>query len=146
MPFFEGKEELYLILCLLIIPTAVCGMFYFMRIKQLWIAPIFIVGIFIIVSAIFYPYYFTDLINSDYDSTTIYWLIFLVPVQIVAASLFTAATCFLSRVKKEKKTSIACSEVITLKDILKNCMWSMLVLTNYQAIHIIILVTMWSLK
>lgn len=103
MEFFEGKQELYNILCLMILPILISVMFYLKKPKQILILPIIIMCSFLIVSAIFYPYLFKDIFERDYDSTTIYWLIFFVPLQMISALGFTVGTYFLikrnSRIK-----------------------------------------------
>lgn len=103
MPFFEGKQELYLILCFIMIPIAINTMFYFLKPQKLWISPIIIMCVFLIVSAVFYPYIFIDKLKKDYDSTTIYWFIFVVPIQIASALLFTLMTHFLIKIKTQTK-------------------------------------------
>ncbi len=85
MPFFEGKQELYQMLCFIVIPIAVSTLFYFLKPKNLWASPVIILCAFLIGTAIFYPYIFTDILTGNYDSTTIYWFIFVVPIQIVSA-------------------------------------------------------------
>lgn len=103
MPFFEGKQELYQILCLIILPVTVCTIFYFLKPKKLWVSPIIIMCVFFIVSAIFYPYIFTDIFTRNHDFTTIYWIIFVVPIQIASALLFTFMTHFLIKINTRTK-------------------------------------------
>ena len=103
MPFFEGKQTLYHILCFVLLPCIVCTLFYFLKPKRIWIAPVFILGLFLIVSAVFYPYFFTDILGGDLDFTTVYWLIFVTPVQIVSALFFTFITHRLIRWKRESE-------------------------------------------
>lgn len=102
MPFFEGKQELYQILCYIVMPIAVCTIFCFLKPKKLWVSPIIIMCVFLIVSAIFYPYIFTDILTRNYDFTTIYWFIFVVPIQIVSALFFTFITHLL--IKRRTRT------------------------------------------
>ena len=92
MPFFEGKQELYNILCLLVIPAICCMVFYLKRPKLIWLSPLIILCVFTIISAVFFPYLFEDIFKAEYDSTTIYWLLFFIPVQIVSALFFTGIT------------------------------------------------------
>lgn len=103
MPFFEGKQELYHLLCFLIMPVTVCTLFYFLKPRKLWLSPIIIMCLFFIVSAIFYPYIFTDVLTREYDLTTIYWFIFVVPAQILLALLFTAITYFTVKLKTRRR-------------------------------------------
>lgn len=100
MPFFEGKQALYQVVCFIIMPWAVCVLFYFLRPNRIWLAPVVILGSFLIVSAIFYPYFFTDILRGDMDFTTVYWLIFVTPIQIASALVFTFAAHVLIRRKK----------------------------------------------
>ncbi len=92
MPFFEGKQELYQILCFIIMPITVCTIIYFLKPKKIWVSPIIIMCAFLIISAIFYPYIFTDILTGNYDFITIYWLILVVPIQIVSALFITFLT------------------------------------------------------
>ena len=92
MPFFEWKQELYYILCLLVIPVICCIIFYFARLKLIWISPLIILCASTIISAVFFPFYFEDIFKAEYDFTTIYWLLFFIPVQIVSALFFTGIT------------------------------------------------------
>ena len=46
MPFFEGKQDLYQILCFIIIPIIVCTVFYFLKPKKIWVSPIIIMCFF----------------------------------------------------------------------------------------------------
>jgi len=104
MPFFEGKQALYHILCFLVIPIAVCTKVASFHPKRMWLAPIFTTCIFLVVSAVFYPYIFSDIFSGEYDFTTIYWLIYVVPVQVISAVLFTFLGYLLTR---EKTRSIS---------------------------------------
>jgi hypothetical protein len=92
IPSFEWKHELYYIICLLVIPVICCIIFYFKRPKLIWITPLFIFCAFILVSIAFFPYFFEDILKGEYDFTTIYWLLFFVPVQIISALFFTGLT------------------------------------------------------
>jgi hypothetical protein len=56
-----------------------------------------------IISAIFYPYYFKDIFNNDYDFTTIYWFIFIIPLEIASALFFTGITYMIMIIKKRRK-------------------------------------------
>lgn len=103
MPFFEGKQHLYQILCFVIIPIIVCTVFYFLKPKKLWVSPIITICAFLVMSAIFYPYIFTDILTTNYDFTTIYWFIFVVPIQIVSALFFTFMTHLLIKRKSQTK-------------------------------------------
>ena len=78
MPFFEEKQDLYHILCFVIMPITICTIFYLRKPKILWVAPIIIMCGFVLLSALFFPYIVTDILTGNYDSTTIYWFIFVV--------------------------------------------------------------------
>lgn len=92
IPFFEWKFELYFIICLLIIPVVCCIIVYFTRSKLIWITPLFIFSASMFVSFMFFPFYFEDTFNGEYDFTTIYWLVFFIPTQIISAVFFTGIT------------------------------------------------------
>lgn len=101
MPFFEFKQEIYHILCFLVIPIISCFSIYKIKSKIIWISPIIILVLFMIVTAIFYPYYLTDVFNKDYDFTTVYWFIFIIPLQIISALFYTGIAYVL--IKKRSK-------------------------------------------
>jgi hypothetical protein len=103
MPFFEGKQDLYQILCFIIIPIIVCTVFYFLKPKKIWVSPIIIMCVFLVTSVIFYPYIFKDILTKNYDFTTIFWFIIVVPIQIVLALFFTFITHFLIKRKSRTK-------------------------------------------
>jgi hypothetical protein len=97
MPFFEGKQELYQLLCFLIIPMIICFIYYILKLKKIWVIPLICLVVFAITTATFYPYFFTDIINHVYDSTTIYWFILVLPLHIVASLCFTFITYLLMK-------------------------------------------------
>jgi len=101
MPYFELKQEIYHILSFLVVPIISCFSIYKIKPKIIWITPIVILVLFMIVTAIFYPYYFTDAFKKDYDFTTIYWFIFIIPLQIVSSLLYTGITYLI--IKKRRK-------------------------------------------
>ena len=103
MPFFEGMQDLYQILCFIINPIIVCTVLYFLKPKKLWISPIIIMCAFLAISAVFYPYIFIDILTSNYDFTTIYWFIFVVPIEIVSALFFTFMAHFIFKRKSQTK-------------------------------------------
>ncbi len=100
--FFEGKQELYLVLCLLLNPAAVSIVFILNQRWRLWVAPLLVFGVSLAISAIFYPYYFMDIFTDSYDGTTIYWLVLFLPVQIISALLFTGLTYVLRKRNQRK--------------------------------------------
>ena len=103
MPFFEGKQEIYQILCFVIMPITISNIFYFLKLQKIWVSPIIIMCIFFVVSAIFYPYIGTDILTRNYDFTTIYWFILVVPLQMVSALFFTFLTHLLIKRKMRTK-------------------------------------------
>lgn len=101
MPFFEGKQLIYNILCLFIIPFGLSFVFYRFFSKKTWLLPVMSIGIFIAVTILFFPYIVLDLFKSNKDTTTIYWLIFFVPIQFSITFVCVIITWFLKR-KREK--------------------------------------------
>lgn len=102
MPYFESMMEVYQILCLLINPIICCTVYYLKKMKRFWILPISIMCIFLIISAIFFPYYFQDILTGEYDFTTVYWIMFFIPLQIISALFFTTTTYLLMKWKRKK--------------------------------------------
>lgn len=103
MPFFEGKGELYIFIYLLVIPLLTSYLFYKFLYKLLWVSLIvsFILGI--LLSAVFFPFYFTDIFTNTYDSTTIYWMMFAIPIQFSSSLLFMGLFYFTHFLKARKK-------------------------------------------
>gem|GEM_PF-2698556 len=101
VPYFDYKQELYMILCFLINPVICCIGYYIFRPQRIWFSPLIIMSLFVCISIAFYPYYFTDVFQSEYDSTTLYWMILFIPFQLMSALLFTAATYTIIRLKKK---------------------------------------------
>ena len=99
MPFFEEKQALYQILCLIIMPISICAIFFFFRPKKIWVSPIVIMFVFLILTIIFYPYIFTDILTRNYDFTTVNWFIYFVPIQIFSTMLTTFTTHYLYKRK-----------------------------------------------
>jgi len=99
IPFFEWKYELYLVLSFIINPILCCLLVYWTRPRLLWLSPAFILCIFVMISAIFYPYYFQDIFNNQYDGTTIYWLLLVVPLQVIFAFIVPGITYLIIRGK-----------------------------------------------
>lgn len=92
MPFFEMKEELYYMICLIIIPLICSTYFYKVYPKKIWLSGIVIVALNLIASFSFYPYLLADLIRLELAGTTIYWFVFILPTQIVSALVFTVVS------------------------------------------------------
>lgn len=88
MLFFEGKMELYLLLYLLVIPFITSCLFYKLNHKILRVSPIvsFILGM--LLSAFFFPFYFTDIVSNNYDFTTVYWMMFVIPLHVISSLFF----------------------------------------------------------
>jgi len=90
MFFFEGKHELYYIFCLTVVPFLSILPFLFGKPPKIWFALILDPFLFIAVTAIFFPFYLTDIICGNLDSTTAYWLFLFVPIQLSATVTLTA--------------------------------------------------------
>ena len=103
MFFFEYKQELYYVLCLLVTPAVSCLALYFIKPKLIWLSPVITICLSCVISLVYYPYYFQDIAKNDYDFTTVNWLIFFVPVQIVSALIFTGITYAIFRKRKRVK-------------------------------------------
>ena len=106
IPFFEGIFELYFIICLLIIPIVCCIIVYFTRSKLIWITPLLIFSASMPVSFMFFPYFFEDIFNGEYDSTTMYWLVFFIPTQIFSTVFFTGLTHIIIKIRGRRKKSM----------------------------------------
>lgn len=102
MFFFEGKQELYEILSLLIIPIISCLPFCFKKSKYIWFAPLLDVVLFLAISAVFFPYYFQDFATQEYDFTTVYWVIFFIPIQLTVSLIITTAVYLLRKARTAK--------------------------------------------
>lgn len=105
MFFFEGKLELYGILCLLIIPIIGCMVFgFFEKVGYIWFAPLLDIVLFLAVTALFFPYLFQDIAAQEYDFTTVYWLLFFVPIQLATSFVITAiGYVVLRKLRKAKR-------------------------------------------
>ena len=103
MDFYEKMQVVYNILCFIVIPVVVCGIIGWVRPKIIWIAPLFIWIGFFIVSAIFFPYYFEDIFAGEYDFTTMYWIIFYFPAQVITALLYTGITYLIVLITKKRR-------------------------------------------
>jgi len=102
MPFFECKQELFSIICLLLVPAATCFGFYKKFPKLVWISPLVIILLSVVISFIFYPYLLDDILGNKYDYTTTTWLMIYMPVQVVSALLATFITYIVIKLKKDK--------------------------------------------
>ena len=92
MFYFEYKQELYYILCLLVVPAICCTVLYFVKPKWIGLSPVITICLSCIITYIFYPYFFGDIANGEYDFTTVFWLYFFVPAQVVSALGFAGIT------------------------------------------------------
>lgn len=90
MGFFEGKITLFQVLFLLIIPVGIPVLVCFIKPKFVWVSPFIALLIGLLMTAAFYPYYFTDIFNNTIDSTTAYWLYFAVPIHFVVSVLVSS--------------------------------------------------------
>ena len=102
MFFFESMMEVYLIICLLVLPLSCNVFFYFKNPKKVWFAPIVIIFLCTIVFGIFFPHHIKAMILSEYDDFTVgyAWIYLYVPIQIIAAFSFTAATRLIIWIKE----------------------------------------------
>ena len=86
MFFFEGKIELYNILFLIVIPAGVPLLVYFIKWKCLWLSPIAAITIGLVLTAVFYPYFFTDLLSGNVEiGGGGSWILFVVPIHLIVA-------------------------------------------------------------
>ena len=99
MDFFEAKTWIYLLLFFVVIPIGMAALIYFIKAKFIWLAPIAAVICGLLLTVIFYPYYFADIniLGDSYDSTTVYWLYFFIPVQFIISILVTVVCRFINR-------------------------------------------------
>ena len=102
MFFFEGKIELFNILILGILPVGVPVMMYFIGRKRLWLSPFITLAIGLLVTAIFYPYLFTDIFTDSKDTTTGYWLFGILPVHFMISVIATAICYVYCKIRKRR--------------------------------------------
>lgn len=98
---YQMEQYIYNILCFIVIPFVCNIYFYKTRPKKIWLSVVTILIMTMVVSAIFYPYVFTDIIKSEYDFTTIYWLLFYPLMHLVVAVLFTGVTYIFIKLRKK---------------------------------------------
>ena len=105
MSFFEGKIELYNILFFFIIPVGIPIMVLFAKQKLLWFSPLATITIGLILTAVFYPYFFTDLFNGNNEiggGGT--WFFFAVPIHLVITIVTVAILYGIKRRTPEAKS------------------------------------------
>ena len=91
MFFFEGKIELYNILFLLVIPVGIPLLTYFIKRSRLWFSPLAAILIGLVLTAIFYPYFFTDLFTGSNEiGGGGSWILFAVPIHLIVTIVMTA--------------------------------------------------------
>ena len=103
MVFFEGKVEIYLLLFLLIIPVAsavLCSVFIP---KLILLAPFIALIAGLLLAAVFFPYYYTDIFSNSYDSTTVYWLYILLPAHFVISVVAALVVQLIRRRKTQNR-------------------------------------------
>ena len=105
MDYYQFKSELYTVLFFLVFPVGIPTLAYFVKRKFLWVSPVLSLILGLILTVVFYPYYFTDTINNTIDSTTAYWLYFGIPihvaVSVIVMSIFYAVKHFRDNRKAE---------------------------------------------
>ena len=124
MPFFEGKIELYNILFLLVIPVAVPMLMYFIKRKLLWVSPFAAIMIGLGLTAVFYPYVFTDLSGGSNEiGGGGYWLVFVLPAHFVATIIATAILYAVSRIVKHHGKKVeSVDNIVTVESQTKGVM------------------------
>ena len=101
MFFSEGKLELYNTLFLLVIPILVPVLMFFIKRKLLWVSPFAAIMIGLGLTAVFYPYFFTDLFADNNEiGGGWWWLIYVLPVHCVVTVVATAILYAVSRIVK----------------------------------------------
>ena len=102
MFFFEGKIELFNILILGIFPVGIPVLLYITGRKRIWLSPFVALVIGLLVTAIFYPYFFTDIFTDSNDTTTVYWLFVVIPVHFIISVITTAICYVVSKARKSR--------------------------------------------
>ena len=102
MFFFEGKIELFNILILGVFPVGIPVLLRLTGRKRIWLSPLVALIIGLLVTVIFYPYFFTDIFTDSYDTTTVYWLFVLIPVHLVISVITTAICYVVSKTRKSR--------------------------------------------
>ena len=91
MFFFEGQIELYNILFLFVIPAGVPLSVFFAKRKLIWFSPLISAIIGLVLTAVFYPYFFTDLfIGNNEIGGGGFWVLFVVPIHLAVTLMTTA--------------------------------------------------------
>ena len=103
MFFFEGKQELYSVLCLIVIPIISCVPFSFGKPKYSWYALLTNAIMFAAITYMFFPYFIHDLITGNLDSTTVYWILLFVPMQIAISAFFTTVLYSIKKRRNKKQ-------------------------------------------
>ena len=120
MFFFEGKIELYNALFLLVIPAGVPVLVYFTKRKLIWFSPIAAVIIGLILTAVFYPYFYTDFFTGNNDiGGGGSWGLFAIPIHLVVTIVTTA---ILYLIKKRISDVKNIDEIITINSPTKGIM------------------------
>lgn len=57
----------------------------------------------ILLSAFFFLFFLTDIFSNNYDSTTIYWMMFAIPLHVISSLFFMGVFYFISYLKARKK-------------------------------------------
>ena len=102
MSFFEGKQELYNMICFVFLPLFSCLPFACCKPNYIWYACLVNAVLLIVVTGLFFPYFIQDFFIPDADSTTIYWVIFFIPIQIVVSLIVTAIMYFVKKWAEHK--------------------------------------------
>jgi len=103
MFFFEGKIELFNVLILGVFPVVIPVLMYFNGRKRLWLSPLVALAVGLITTAVFYPYFFADILKGGNDTTTGYWLFFIVPAHFVISAVVTAFCYLIDYFRKRRK-------------------------------------------
>lgn len=107
IPFFEGKLELYFFISFIILPISAAILVLSTKKKRAWLVPFISFGFFLIITAVFYPYYILDNIglgdpDDDFAFTSGWWLLLDVTIQIFNSLIATIITFAISKRKKKQ--------------------------------------------
>lgn len=104
IPFFEGKDLVFIILTVFLIPLITYAIFYSLKSKQIWKSILINIFMLIIANYSFYPFYFQDLILKEYESTTFYWLLTNSLIAVVSNFMVLLIFILYGKIIKIKKT------------------------------------------
>ena len=120
MDYYQFKIELYTILFLLVIPVGIPVLTFFIKRKRLLFSPFATIIIGLVLTAIFYPYFFTDLFTGNNEiGGGGSWILFAVPTHLIVTIVTTAILYGINRKLSKAKYM---DDIITINSPTKGIM------------------------